>query len=347
MRGSRMATSASATSMRPLKTGVRQRAADADVDLGLAVGRERRRKRREDPQIGGAAQLEIERCLSVGATPRRAGQRQRAAAGVEATRLRAVTRPPAISNTDGRTCATLTPASVKSASSSDERAGDALERGARDARVERRRHAPVDAGERRRAQPRRERRFAQADDAKLGEAGLSGRQQRAPTVARFEHPARNRGGALDAAVLPLAGELRHVERRRRRTSRRARDRGSAGSAAPRQAAACELERCRRSIDAAGRLPRRCSPGRSPSSSVGTPNGRPIRSRSPSSPVNVLSHRAVSMPPSPSRPEASSRPLPDREIEAVDRQAAAVPRQPRRRRETDRHARRRRPGCPAG
>ena len=33
-------------------------------------------------------------------------------------------------------------------------------------------------------------------------------------------------------------------------------------------------------------------GPKPSSSVGTPKGRPILRRSPSSPLNVLSHRAV-------------------------------------------------------
>ena len=72
-----------------------------------------------------------------------------------------------------------------------QRAGDALERGTRDARIERRRHAPVDAGERRGAQPRRERRLAEPDDAELGEAGLcrpaaAGWRSLAPRARRAE-----------------------------------------------------------------------------------------------------------------------------------------------------------------
>ena len=44
----------------------------------------------------------------------------------------------------------------------------------------------------------------------LAKPACAGRQQRRRRLARLEHRARNRRGALDAAVLPLPGELRHV-----------------------------------------------------------------------------------------------------------------------------------------
>ena len=86
------------------------------------------------------------------------------------------------------------------------RAGDAIERRARDPRVQRGRHGAVDSGEPGGIEPRREGRFTQAFDAELGEAVLPGRKWRAARVARLEHGPRNRRSAADPAVLPLTGE---------------------------------------------------------------------------------------------------------------------------------------------
>ena len=77
------------------------------LTLRFAVGGERRRERREDPQVGRAAERRGRvACLSVGARRTVPVSVSGLPPAFERTSLH-VTRPPAISNTDGRTCATV------------------------------------------------------------------------------------------------------------------------------------------------------------------------------------------------------------------------------------------------
>ena len=190
--------------------------------------------------------------------------------------------------------------------------------------------------ERARAQPRRERASVSPTTRSLAKpawpAGKAGR--RCPAL---EHGARNRGGALDAAVLPLRRSAASRRASSPLKSRRAPDRECRRRLPHARLPPASVHRCCRSIEPAGRLPVDVDRARIPSSSAGTPNGRPILRRSPSSPLNVLSHRAVSMPPSPSRPEASSRPCPP-SGRGVRSSGPCHPMQPRRRRQLERHAR---------
>ena len=122
-----------------------------------------------------------------------------------------------------------------------------------------------------------------------------------------------------------------------RRNRIEREVANGGERCPTPGCRLQCDRRRRAIEAARRPPDDVDRARIPSSSAGTPKGRPIFRRSPSSPVNVLSHCAVSMPPSPSRPEASSRPSPTDTSRLSIVRRRAVPCEPRRRHQLDRNA----------